>query len=281
MTGDTLRQEREKQNLTIKDIEKGTSIRALYIESIEKGEYDKLPGEAYTKGFIRSYANFLKLDAGALVKQFMQEHNPEKLAAEEAAREQEQREEAARNPQRVQSAQSELHSRRQARHTTSSSSFATGDDFRQRVQRAHRRQNMVLALAVCVMVGAGAVFLLSSDDTSKPQPVKQTTTASKPASQPAAAKPAAAAPETKKYDDVEVKAVFTDRCWTSVKADGKTVYEGTIEKGETKEWKANEKVIITAGNAGAATVTVNGKDMGKAGEIGEVQEKTFTKDTQN
>ena len=29
MTGDTLRQEREKQNLTIKDIEKGTSIRAL------------------------------------------------------------------------------------------------------------------------------------------------------------------------------------------------------------------------------------------------------------
>ena len=63
MIGDNLRTEREKQNLTIRDIEKGTSIRALYIESIEKGDYAQLPGEVYVKGFIRNYANFLKLDA--------------------------------------------------------------------------------------------------------------------------------------------------------------------------------------------------------------------------
>lgn len=31
MLGDTLREAREKQGLTYKDIEKGTSIRALYI----------------------------------------------------------------------------------------------------------------------------------------------------------------------------------------------------------------------------------------------------------
>ena len=54
MLGDTLREAREKQGLTYKDIEKGTSIRALYIEYIEKGEYDELPGDVYTKGFIRS-----------------------------------------------------------------------------------------------------------------------------------------------------------------------------------------------------------------------------------
>ena len=45
MLGDTLREAREKQGLTYKDIEKGTSIRALYIEYIEKGEYDELPGD--------------------------------------------------------------------------------------------------------------------------------------------------------------------------------------------------------------------------------------------
>ena len=44
MVGYTLRQERERQNLSISDIEQGTSIRALYIEAIENGEYDKLPG---------------------------------------------------------------------------------------------------------------------------------------------------------------------------------------------------------------------------------------------
>ena len=36
MIGDNLRTERERQNLTIQDIAKGTSIRALYIEAIER-----------------------------------------------------------------------------------------------------------------------------------------------------------------------------------------------------------------------------------------------------
>ena len=62
MLGDILRREREKQNLTVKDVEQETSIRALYIEAIENGDYKSLPGEVYAKGFIRNYAGFLKLD---------------------------------------------------------------------------------------------------------------------------------------------------------------------------------------------------------------------------
>jgi cytoskeletal protein RodZ len=77
MIGDKLRQERERQNLSIKDIEKGTSIRALYIDAIEKGDYKTLPGEVYTKGFIRNIANYLHLDANACVKQFNEEAHPE------------------------------------------------------------------------------------------------------------------------------------------------------------------------------------------------------------
>ena len=67
MLGDILRQEREKQNLTVKDVEQETSIRALYIEAIENGDYKSLPGDVYAKGFIRNYAGFLKLDADALL----------------------------------------------------------------------------------------------------------------------------------------------------------------------------------------------------------------------
>lgn len=278
MTGDALRQEREKQNLTIKDVEKGTSIRALYIESIEKGEYDKLPGEAYTKGFIRSYANFLKLDANALVKQYMQENNPEKLAAQEQARADEEKARAAQQtvereaPQPRRSAPRRSASRREQSY---GSSFSTGADFEQRVNAAHRRQNMLLALVVVIVVGAGAFFLLSSDDQQAPAPqAKQTQQAAKSAPQEQAP---AAAPE-KKYEDVEVKAEFSNRCWTSVKADGKTIYEGTVEKGKSMEWKADDKMVITFGDAGAASVTVNGKDMGKVGKTGQVEEKTFTKD---
>ena len=57
MIGDKLRAERERQNLTIQDIAKGTSIRALYIEAIEKGEYGQLPGTVYAKGFISTMSD--------------------------------------------------------------------------------------------------------------------------------------------------------------------------------------------------------------------------------
>ena len=63
MVGDILRREREKQGLTIADIEKGTSIRRLYIEHIERGNIAELPGLVYAKGFVRNYAKFLHLDA--------------------------------------------------------------------------------------------------------------------------------------------------------------------------------------------------------------------------
>mgnify|MGYP002621695093 CR=1 FL=1 len=82
MLGEVLRAERERQRLTIQDIEEGTSIRAVYIEAIETGDYKKLPGDVYTKGFIKSYASFLNLNGEELVKQFVAEKNPEAVVAE-------------------------------------------------------------------------------------------------------------------------------------------------------------------------------------------------------
>ena len=256
MLGDMLRAERERQNLTIKDIEKGTSIRALYIECIENGDYSQLPGEVYTKGFIRNYANFLKMDADAIVKRFTEENHPEQAAAQ-AAKEAEQ---AAVEEKPVAKA---------------ASAFSTGKDFRQRVESSHKRQNTFLLVALVVLVAAGGFFLLSGDDSPAPKKAPQATTQT--AKAPKTEKPAETkAPAEKKVEGVEVVAKTTGSCWTQVKADGKVVYEGTLEKGKTETWKAKESVIITAGNAGAIAFNVNGKDLGKAGEIGEVTEKTFT-----
>ena len=49
MVGDILRREREKQGLTIADVEKGTSIRGLYIEHIERSNIAELRGMAFRK----------------------------------------------------------------------------------------------------------------------------------------------------------------------------------------------------------------------------------------
>ena len=76
MLGDLLRQTREQKNLSLDDVEKGTNIRKLYIKAIEDGNYDKLPGEVFLKGFIKTYGKFLGLDGQKLIEQYKAEKNP-------------------------------------------------------------------------------------------------------------------------------------------------------------------------------------------------------------
>ncbi|MCR5438967.1 MAG: DUF4115 domain-containing protein [Selenomonas sp.] len=256
MLGDMLRSERERQGLSIRDIEKGTSIRALYIESIEAGDYSQLPGEVYTKGFIRNYANFLKMDADAMVKHYMEENHPEKAAQQEAA---------------AQQAATET-----AKKVEKEPAFSTGSDFRERVEKSHKNQNLLLIAVLVLVVAAGAFYLLNSDSKPAAKSPAPAQTSSQQAKAPASEQSEKKAEAPKKAEGVEVVAKVTDACWTQVKADGKTVYEGTLQKGKTETWKAKEKLVIVAGNAGAVELKINGKDSGKMGAQGQVAEKIYT-----
>lgn len=297
MIGDTLREARERQNLSIKDIEKGTSIRALYIESIEKGEFDKLPGNAYTKGFIRNYANFLKLDADACVRQYNEENNPEEVAAKEAAKRAEEAAEAEqqaayekREAEKSRSRSGIFGSSHRSESTKPERAAAPRQeaprvsisDFESRVESSHHRQTLLMGIIAVLVIAAGAYFLFGSDDeTASKQPQTKVTTQAKTTTtssssqqqqQQAAAKPVE---EKKQYTDVQVSAKFSERCWVSVKADGKTIFEGTIDEGTSKDWKAEKELKITAGNAGAVELTYNGENKGILGGEGEVVEKTY------
>lgn len=71
--GQQLSAAREQRGYSITDVEKGTSIRALYIQAIEAGDYEVVPGEVYLKGFIRNYATFVGLDGSVMVELYKQE----------------------------------------------------------------------------------------------------------------------------------------------------------------------------------------------------------------
>lgn len=66
--GETLKLKRKEQNLSLKEVENATSIRSNYIESIEKGEWQKLISPIYAQGFIRQYATFLGMDGEAVIR---------------------------------------------------------------------------------------------------------------------------------------------------------------------------------------------------------------------
>lgn len=71
--GEKLAKKRISLGLDPKDIEKAIRIRAKHIEAIENGRYDSLPPDVYVRGFVRNYANFLKLDAEKVMKLYERE----------------------------------------------------------------------------------------------------------------------------------------------------------------------------------------------------------------
>ncbi|EOT25862.1 helix-turn-helix domain-containing protein [Enterococcus saccharolyticus] len=68
--GDRLRQARRKQNISINELQKQTKIQKRYLEAIERGAFDVLPGEYYVRSFIREYAAAVGEDGDYLVAVF-------------------------------------------------------------------------------------------------------------------------------------------------------------------------------------------------------------------
>src|SRR3954454_825851 len=65
--GQALREARIGRGIELSEVEQETKIRAGYLRAIEEERWDLLPGDPYTRGFLRTYAEFLELDADALV----------------------------------------------------------------------------------------------------------------------------------------------------------------------------------------------------------------------
>jgi transcriptional regulator with XRE-family HTH domain len=61
--GKELQSKREQLGYSLKDVAEHTRIRKVYLESMEQGRLEDLPGQAYVTGFVRVYARHLGLDS--------------------------------------------------------------------------------------------------------------------------------------------------------------------------------------------------------------------------
>jgi cytoskeleton protein RodZ len=68
--GQLLRETRESYGSDIPRVAAALRIRAAYLEAIEEGSYDRLPGPVYALGFVRAYAVHLGLDGEEAVRRF-------------------------------------------------------------------------------------------------------------------------------------------------------------------------------------------------------------------
>ena len=68
--GDQLRETRMRNRIDITEVEAATKIRAKYLRALENEEWDLLPGPTFVKTFLRTYADYLGLDARNLVEEY-------------------------------------------------------------------------------------------------------------------------------------------------------------------------------------------------------------------
>jgi cytoskeleton protein RodZ len=72
-TGEILRKEREARGLSIHEIGLSLKINSKILKAIEEGDATKLPAKTFLRGFVQSYASYLKLNVEDVLKVFTEE----------------------------------------------------------------------------------------------------------------------------------------------------------------------------------------------------------------
>ncbi|MFG2148440.1 RodZ domain-containing protein [Streptomyces sp. NPDC048696] len=249
--GHALKQARIASGLTVDEVSSITRVRVPIVHGLEEDDFSRCGGDVYARGHIRTVARAVGLDSEPLVEQYDAEHGGRPAP------------------------------------TPAAPMFEA-----ERIRPERRRPNWTAAMVAAIVVVVGfagyTMFSGSGDSRDKGTQVAEgpTQTQQSPSPKPAPSTPAppkpapsdsaiAAAPQ----DKVTVKlSAISDRSWISAKAhNGKVLYDGLLEKGESKTFMDGEKIDLILGNAGAIELYVNGKKVNDQFEEGQVERLTYTK----
>ncbi|MGM9528696.1 MAG: RodZ domain-containing protein [Phascolarctobacterium sp.] len=248
--GTLLREARLAKHLSLADAEKATSIRARYLEAIEKDEYEKTPGEVFLKGMLRNYGNFLGLDGLELVHMY-------KAAA------------AGKTKDAVKGAGiREVDKVKMNIQLKNPRDIGSGTGKLELPKLPSFDMRQALAGVAVLLVLAGGYFAIpKAIDYFKNRP--QTVASVEKKEEPSAKKPAVA------WDKVQVELEATGDCWLEVQAEGKEIFAGMLRAKDKKTFEAKEKLIVKYGNISVVKIVFNGEPVDLQGQHG-VQVKTYT-----
>lgn len=75
-TGLLLKTKRESSGLSLSEVALATKINPKILNAIENGDESALPARTFLKGFVRSYAVFLKMDVDEVMRSYNEEMSP-------------------------------------------------------------------------------------------------------------------------------------------------------------------------------------------------------------
>jgi cytoskeleton protein RodZ len=71
--GQQLKARRQAIRLSLAQVELDTKIRGKFLTALESGNYESLPNDIYSRGFVQHYANHLGLDGAAIAAEYVRE----------------------------------------------------------------------------------------------------------------------------------------------------------------------------------------------------------------
>jgi cytoskeletal protein RodZ len=267
--GDRLKKEREKRGITLDDVALNTKIGTRFLRALEEEHFDQLPGGIFNRGFVRAYARCVGLDEDQTIADYLLasgEVQPRKAEAAEPAQAPGPKVPAARieKPKEV-----------------------LADKVEQRPEDSGNWPILpgaiVGGVVVVVLLGltawhftsressAGSHVTSSSSSASQAGPAVSTTGRGETASTATSAVPNSSSAAASFV--VLIKA--SEDSWISISADGKPIFQDTLEASEQKSIEAYSEVVVRAGNLGGLDFWFNGKKLSSPGEEGEVRTLTF------
>ena len=72
--GSYLRQERERQQVSLQEMAAATKIQLKFLEALEHDAYDQLPATPFVVGFLRAYAQYVALDPETVLTAYRSLH---------------------------------------------------------------------------------------------------------------------------------------------------------------------------------------------------------------
>jgi transcriptional regulator with XRE-family HTH domain len=302
--GLALKEEREKRNISLEEIASTTKIVPRYLEALENDRFDIMPGGFFIKGIIRTYARAIGLDPDEVVAKYRaagvfgesesKRHSFLKPSAAPAAP-------VFPAPAAEPLLPSEASAPPASAVETPGPELVLDEAPKPRLSAAARKRLFSWAWRSLAVIAAVAVLVTlwsnrrpkppeNRIETAAPVPSTVVTGSALPAAagqepgaqapaQPEPAPPAATepveipatAPAVEEVrTGITIEIAFQTETRISVTADGTLQIDGVFPPGATARAQADGILVITTGNAGGFTFSLNGmpaKPLGRSGQI--------------
>ena len=290
--GQWLRETREAQGLSLAEAEAATRIRQKFLAAMEAEDWDLLPGEVTTRGFLRKYASYLGLDVNQVVKRFQDRGSgPVQLLSD--AEDVDLEREVDYRPIEM-----DLPERSRIRVPLAVVALVLLVAFLglaawwiltyqsawvgsvvSRLPGALPDPSELVAMEPTPTPGIARTRIVirvtaTPSDTPEATPTPQDPTPTPSETFNAQASSTDSNPEEPTSDRLQLHLDVVQRSWLRVVVDGQTRLEAVIEPGEQLDWEGQETIVMRTGNASGVMVVLNDvalEPLGGPGEVVELQ----------